>query len=335
MSATALVIGSTTISGGTTTRVLFDNAGFLGEYAISGTGNVAMTTSPSFTTPVLGTPSSGNLVNCTGYTIANVAGLGANVGTWLATPSSANLRAAVTDEIGTGALVFDGATFTSLISGPGTLTNLVIRTQEFSASGTYTPNANMRYCIIECWGGGGGGGGSSNNASFGTTGGGGGAGSYSWLRASAATIGSSQTVTIGAAGSAGSAGNNNGGAGGDTSVGSLCIGKGGSAGSGGAGGNSGAGGLGGVAGTGDLAGTGMSGNTGWSGTAAVNSPLTGAGGSTSIGRGGATRGGGASAGLAGSLGGGGAGGATAAGGSDQAGGAGGTGYARVIEFCTA
>lgn len=33
----------------------------------SGTGSYAGTTSPNFTTPVLGTPTSGNLANCTGY----------------------------------------------------------------------------------------------------------------------------------------------------------------------------------------------------------------------------------------------------------------------------
>jgi hypothetical protein len=49
-----LVVGTTTIASGTTTRVLFDNAGVLGEYTISGSGNVAMTTSPAFTTPSLG-----------------------------------------------------------------------------------------------------------------------------------------------------------------------------------------------------------------------------------------------------------------------------------------
>lgn len=49
-----LTVGTSTIASGTTTRVLFDNAGVLGEYAISGTGNVAMTTSPAFTTPSLG-----------------------------------------------------------------------------------------------------------------------------------------------------------------------------------------------------------------------------------------------------------------------------------------
>lgn len=103
----SLVVGTTEIDGGTNGRVLFDNDGFLGEYAISGTGNVAMTTSPVFTTPNLGTPSAAVLTNATGLPIASgVSGLGTGVATFLATPSSANLASAVTDETGTGSLVF-------------------------------------------------------------------------------------------------------------------------------------------------------------------------------------------------------------------------------------
>ena len=52
-----LTVGTTTIASGTTTRVLFDNAGVLGEYTISGTGSVAMTNSPTFVTPTLGVAS--------------------------------------------------------------------------------------------------------------------------------------------------------------------------------------------------------------------------------------------------------------------------------------
>lgn len=62
----SLTVGTTTISSGATTKVLFDNAGVLGEYTISGTGNVCMTTSCSMTTPALGTPASGTLTNATG-----------------------------------------------------------------------------------------------------------------------------------------------------------------------------------------------------------------------------------------------------------------------------
>lgn len=55
----------------------------------------------------LGTPSGGTLTNATGLPISTgVSGLGTGVATFLATPSSANLLAALTDETGTGAAVF-------------------------------------------------------------------------------------------------------------------------------------------------------------------------------------------------------------------------------------
>lgn len=50
-----LDVGSTAITSGATTRILYDNAGVLGEYTITGTGTVvAMQTSPSLVTPALG-----------------------------------------------------------------------------------------------------------------------------------------------------------------------------------------------------------------------------------------------------------------------------------------
>jgi hypothetical protein len=55
----------------------------------------------------LGTPSSGTLTNTTGLPISTgVSGLGTGVATFLATPSSANMAAMLTDETGTGANVF-------------------------------------------------------------------------------------------------------------------------------------------------------------------------------------------------------------------------------------
>jgi len=156
---------------------------------------------------------------------------------------------------------------------------LSVVNQVFTGSGTYTPTSGMVYCLIEAVGGGGGGGGTATSTGgFYSGGAGGGSGGYSRLVSSAATIGASQTVTIGAAGSAGSAGNNAGGNGGDTSVGTLCIGKGGT----GGGGNNGAtgvnGGAGGVAGTGDLTFPGQSGGPGpLNGTAAGVLPRAGEG----------------------------------------------------------
>jgi hypothetical protein len=56
---------------------------------------------------ILNTPASATLTNATGLPISTgVSGLGANVAAFLATPTSANLAAALTDETGTGANVF-------------------------------------------------------------------------------------------------------------------------------------------------------------------------------------------------------------------------------------
>ena len=78
------------------------------SYTTTGTGTVvALATSPTLVTPALGTPASGVMTNVTGLPIASgVSGLGTGVATFLATPSSANLAAAITDETGSGALVF-------------------------------------------------------------------------------------------------------------------------------------------------------------------------------------------------------------------------------------
>jgi len=49
--STGLVVGTTTVTGGTSGRVLYDNAGVVGEYATTGTGDVVRATSPTITTP--------------------------------------------------------------------------------------------------------------------------------------------------------------------------------------------------------------------------------------------------------------------------------------------
>lgn len=65
-------------------------------------------TSPTMTAPLLGTPASGVLTNCTGLPVATgISGLAANVATFLATPSSANFGAMLTDETGSGLNVFN------------------------------------------------------------------------------------------------------------------------------------------------------------------------------------------------------------------------------------
>lgn len=138
-----------------------------------------------------------------------------------------------------------------------TVAGKLLAIQTFKANGTYTPTAGMANCVIQCLGGGGAGGGTPTaSAVLAAAGSGGGAGGYSQSYVTAATIGASQSVTVGAGGTgvSNAAGNN----GADTSVGSIVIAKGGTGGVAGiASGtaniaNPGAGSLGGVAGTGDL-----------------------------------------------------------------------------------
>lgn len=164
--------------------------------------------------------------------------------------------------------------------------------QVFTSTGTYTPTAGMVYCDIIAIGGGGAGGGAAATAGNTTSvAGGGGAGEYAQGTFSAATIGASQSVTIGAAGTGNSGAT--GGNGGNTSVGSTLIsangGSGGIAGT--AGGNCNAnGGAGGTGGTGgDFRTPGQSGSWGYSAaSAAVNILTAGYGGSSQYGAGGAS-----------------------------------------------
>jgi hypothetical protein len=110
--------GTTWISGSAATASLPTQTGNSGGYLTTngttaswgtstGSGNVVLSTSPTLVTPNLGTPSTLTLTNATGLPISTgISGLAAGIATFLATPSSANLISAVTDETGTGALVF-------------------------------------------------------------------------------------------------------------------------------------------------------------------------------------------------------------------------------------
>jgi hypothetical protein len=101
--------------------------------------NALLFTNSTLVAPALGTPASGVLTNCTGLPIATgVSNLGTGVATFLATPSSANLLAALTDETGTGANVFATTpTLVTPIIGAATGTSLSL--SSFSAISAAAP----------------------------------------------------------------------------------------------------------------------------------------------------------------------------------------------------
>ncbi len=95
----------------------------------TGSGLIVFATSPTLITPALGTPASGVLTNATDLPISTgVSGLSAGVAAALGTPSSANLATAVTDETGSGLLVF--------ATSP-TLTSPTIATSPTAAGATW------------------------------------------------------------------------------------------------------------------------------------------------------------------------------------------------------
>ena len=129
------------ISSLTVSQAVFTDASKnLVSRAVTGTGNAVLATSPVLVTPALGTPSSGVLTNCTGLPLASITNLGAGVATFLGVPSSANLKSAVTDETGSGSLVFaTSPTLVTPILGIAKATSLsttapVTKTVSFSLS---------------------------------------------------------------------------------------------------------------------------------------------------------------------------------------------------------
>jgi hypothetical protein len=120
-------VGVTSITGGTSGYVVYDNAGVVGELANTGTGNNVLSVSPTLTTPNLGTPSSLTLTSATGLPlttgvtgtlpvtnggtgVTTSTGSGNNV---LSTSPALTGPVTVTEAIGSTALTLTGATQTT------------------------------------------------------------------------------------------------------------------------------------------------------------------------------------------------------------------------------
>jgi hypothetical protein len=255
--ANAVAITGGTISGASITTPSPFNV------ANGGTGNGTLTahnvllgegtSAVSFAAPA----ASGTILSSTGTTAdpsfqsASALNLGVTTGTLaqFSATTSAQLAGVISDETGTGSLVFatgsainptsTGATtrgtgaFTTL-SANSTVSGIgLIGVQAFTSSGTYTPDAGTQAVIIEVVGGGGGGGGcpatsSTQNCIAGS----GQAGSYTKVYLTSGFTGGI-SVGVGAAGAAGTAGANSGSAGGTTTFGSVISCSGGAPGNGG------------------------------------------------------------------------------------------------------
>ncbi len=108
----SLIVGNSTpkwskYAIGVASSVLYSNGTDPSWVATTGTGSPVCNTSPTLIAPILGTPASGTLTNCTGLPISTgVSGLGSNVANLLAAPDSAVLMQTVGDGTGSGPLVF-------------------------------------------------------------------------------------------------------------------------------------------------------------------------------------------------------------------------------------
>ncbi len=304
-----------TVLDDTTVAAMVDT---LGGATTTGTGGIARATSPTFVTPLLGTPTSGTLTNCTGLPVAG-GGTGVATMTTAYAPVCAGTTATGALQVASTGLATSGFVLTSngasaVPSFQAAAGGTTVDRQVFTGSGTWTkvtspaPSA-ASMTLIRAWGCGGSGG--SSTSGNGAGGGGGGEFKERWMLTSA--LAATVTVTIGAAAGV-SSGAGAGNIGGDTTFGTHVTAYGGGGGAGGAGvqtaggggasglaaGSSGSGGTGGNAGSAGgaggasgavgiaaYAGGGGGGGTGFAGGDAITGGGGGGGGSDAAAAGGA------------------------------------------------
>ena len=115
-------------------------SGGTGVTTSTGSGNVVLSTSPTLVTPILGTPTSGNLSNCTGISVTSVSGTLpiANGGT--GATSAANARTAL-DVPSTGGTGATGTWGINISGNAATATSATSATSATTATTATTANA--------------------------------------------------------------------------------------------------------------------------------------------------------------------------------------------------
>jgi len=197
----------------TFTNALAVTSGGTGVTTSTGTGAVVLSTSPTLVTPILGTPTSGTLTNCTFPTLnQNTTGTAANVTGIVAVANGGTGLATLT----ANSVLLGNGTSTPLAVAPGTTGNVLASNgttwvsisvapdvQTITSTSTWTkPTGGQTMARIMVWGGGGGG--SSNGPGSG--------GGYNEQTVPISYLAATVTATIGAggAGSAGGTGGNGG-----------------------------------------------------------------------------------------------------------------------------
>lgn len=137
VSGGGITVGTTTITSGTNTRILYNNSGVVGEYTLTGTGTVVvMQNTPTLTTPVINGVSTGTGVSNT-----------ATVSTLALRNSSANLLANNFSENYTSTATTGGTT-TLVVGDAGMMAFTGTSTQDINLPVTSTLTVGHKYKIV-------------------------------------------------------------------------------------------------------------------------------------------------------------------------------------------